>query len=109
MSSSDPLFELSFKRWPPIYRYKRQNTSQKTLTAEVVTPAEATPDSSLTNLTSTDEQPPPNPVAEPEQGNRLASSSSQGLSSVPMMNPYPITFPVPPLPDLPPLTPLPAP
>ena len=110
MASTDPLFELSFKRWPPIYRYKRQNTSQKTFTAEVVIPAEATSDSSLANLTSTNEQPPPNPVAEQEQSIRPTTSSSEGLSSVPMMNPYPITFPVTPLPDLPPpLTALPLP
>lgn len=94
MAPSDPLFELSFKRWPPIYRYKRQ-TGQKTLTAEVPTPAEATPDPSLANLTGEQQRHPPNPVAEQEQGNRPTTSSSEALSSLPLMNPYPITFPVP--------------
>lgn len=101
MASSDPLFELSFKRWPPIYRYKRQTTSgQKTLTAEVVTaPAEPTTATNLANLVVQEERNPPNAEAEQEQGNRPASSSSEGLSSVPLMNPYPISFPVP-LPEL---------
>ena len=96
MASSEPLFELSFKRWPPIYRYKKHSTSgQKTLTAEVVTaPAEPTPASNLANLVVHEERNPPNTVAEQEQGNRPVSSS-EGLSSVPLMNPYPISFPVP--------------
>lgn len=103
MASSEPLFELSFKRWPPIYRYKKQPTSgQKTLTAEVVTaPAEPTPASNLANLVVDEERNPPNTV-EQEQGNRPASSS-EGLSSVPLMNPYPISFPVPLTELLPPL------
>ena len=101
MASSDPVFELSFKRWPPIYRYQRKTSSgQKTLTAKVVTaPAEPTPATNLANLVVQEERNPPNTSAEQEQGNRPASSSSEGLSSVPMMNPYPISFPVP-LPEL---------
>src|SRR5947207_14152983 len=107
MASSDPLFEFSLKRWPPIYRYKSQTASgQKTKTAETVTAlAEPTPATNLANLVVQEERNPPNTVAEQEQGNRPASSSSEGLSSVPLMNLYPISFPVP-LPEL--LPPLPS-
>src|SRR5437763_1749723 len=99
MASSDPLFELSFKRWPPIYRYKRKQTGQKTVAAEVVTTRpEVTPDPSLANLVDQERHPLVS-IPQQEQGNRPASSSSEALSSVPLMNPYPITFPVP-LPEL---------
>ena len=103
MASSDPLFNFSLKRWPPIYRYKREK-SQETLTGEIVditAAAEPSTDPHQSNLVAVQ----PNPDPAPEQALSPASSSSEDLSA-PLMSPYPITFSSP-LPDLiPPLAPL---
>jgi Zinc finger, C3HC4 type (RING finger) len=93
MANTEPLFDFSLKRWPPIYRFKRPGSDQEISPAETeAEPAAPSTDSPATNLL----QEQPNPIAEPEeQTPRPASSPSQTASSVPLMNPYPIVFPAP--------------
>ena len=98
MASNEPLFDFSLKRWPPIYRYKRESSTTESCTAEVfdtTTTTEPLTDPHQTNLTENQ----PNPDFAPqEQGPDPAASSSEDLS-VPLMESYPIAFPVP-LPEL---------
>jgi len=102
MAINDPLFDFSLKRWPPIYRFKREQTEESSCTAEAFeTTAEPLTDSAQTNLTEDQ----PNPDINQEQGPETESSSSEDLS-VPQMGSYPIAFPVP-LPELlPPIQPI---
>src|ERR1700737_2458867 len=97
--NEDPVFDFSLKRWPPIYRYRRKD-SQDEIKAKLLD-ADQTPAPSPVNLVT----PLSNSIEPLEQTTRYPSPSE--LSSVPLMNPYPITYP-PPLPDLlPPLPPSP--
>jgi len=98
MDSDEPLFEVSFKRWPPIYRYRSKIKGQKTAsTANIVSPRAATPpDHSTSNLVRREPTQPnrPTSVPLPEQGTEPSSSSSEPSNAAPLMNPYPISIPV---------------
>lgn len=104
MASTDPLFNFSLKRWPPIFRYKRE-ASQESLACDIVDSTAAalpTADHPQSNLVAGQ----PNQAVAREQALPPALSSSSEDLSVPLMNPNSITFPYP-LPDLiPPLAPL---
>jgi len=98
MDSDEPLFEVSFKRWPPIYRYKSKISGQKTSsTANIVSQRAATPpEHSSSNLVRRESTQPnqPTSVPLPEQGTGPSSSSSEPSNAAPLMNPYPISIPV---------------
>ena len=104
MASEDPIFDFSIRRWPPITRYKKKK-SQETLTADKPGAPSRDPatDPPLANLVQQETTPAPEAAQSPL---RPASPSSESISSVPLMNPYPITFPAVTLPELVPPPPL---
>lgn len=86
---SDPLFEISLRRWPPITRYKKKR-SQETLTVESVPlSAEPAQHSLEANLVQQEATPVPEPAQSPLWP---ASPLPESISPVPLMNPYPIAF-----------------
>jgi hypothetical protein len=100
-SNDDPVFDFSLKHWPPIYRYKRK-ASQETIKAELRN-ADPPPAPAQVNLVTALSE----AIERPEQTPRSPSPAPSELTSVPLMNPYPVTF-SPPLPEfLPPLSPSP--
>jgi hypothetical protein len=78
--SDEPLFEISFKRWPPIYRYKSKLKGHQTASpGNIVSQRAATfSDQQTSNLLRRDSQTQqpnrPNTAPPPEQGIGLARS-----------------------------------